>query len=404
MECEKNIYWGEFVSFASYILLGRLFKTQESLSIEESEQLKRFEITSIYFISMKETYSKFQFHFKECLYLVEIEFESDEIMKICDGNMEVELNESFDILKFRISNTFSTNKLQNLSRYFALKSLCLPSIELYSNAKFLIKFDKYLSLILITHYFSTVFSYDFQLVNEYFNIMIELNTNQVVENDSLFNNCVEKLSWELIKNFSTNWIKASEIMIKLENQQIASLTVHLFPRLFPKMNSMSVINPYSLLKNQFSILNNTTLLENEFLRFHFGFLDIPSFVEDPKILKLFIESAKTPNQIRKMYEVAFPIAFQYESGELNDTQILDVFFGDENKTTSVKFLNLILEDKDYYSLEDVYFNTIIDRYINLECMESLFLCLSEILNPSISLSDYVIQKLQGIVRYHLMIL
>jgi hypothetical protein len=408
MERERNVHWEEFVSFISFILLGRLFKTNELLKSEEIEQLKIFEAICMEFVSNKypKSNTPFLFHFKECLYLIETDFESKVIREICEGNLKVDSKESLNILKMRISNSFSSEK-QHLSRYVARKSLSLSSNDILANANFFILFNKYLSLVLITYYFSNENSeiyYDFEIVDSYFNLMIELNKNQIVENDSLFNNCIEKLSVSLVASYSKNWKKASEIMINLEDQQIAVLCVYLFPLLFPKMNSLSVVNPYSMAKNKFSLSRNKNLLNNEFLRFHFGFLDIPSFVKNPKILKLFFDSAKTPSQIRKMYQVAFPIAWEsIQENEEAFPSILNVFFGDENQSTSVNYLHLVLEKKNnFYSLEEIHFNEIVDRYMNHECMESLFFCLSEILNPSLSL--YVIQKLKGIDTFKSLIL
>jgi hypothetical protein len=391
-----------FISFLSFLLLGFLFKSKEELNETEIQQLKECKSISFKYSALNESRTNTNgfelkdlvYHFGDCLNLLESNFESKEILGIMEGNMDLNAKESCELLKFRILELFRMRKFReykNLSQYFTKSTLKKSQSEILDAARFLIPYSPENAFILYMKYM--MISFTPYLANDLLDLISLLNKNREEHRDSLFNLCIENLAHQLFKNYSGQWDKASEILINLADEQISFLSFNLFLTLLKSRNHQIDLSKkiYELHKNgQF------------YMAFHLFTFNLKFIESDENSMKLFFECAKSPGEIRFLYEVILPSIensnpkkenYRHKSKKRPEEIIFLVFFNNENRNVSADYLHVMLNKKEEYYKEDAGWNAILDNYMESEYFEKLMVALNKTMNPSLSL--YVADKNQN---------
>jgi hypothetical protein len=393
-----------YISFLSLLLLGFLFKSKEELNETEIQQLKECKSISFKYSNVKETTANNNwekdavYHFSDCLNLLETNFESKEILGIIEGKMELNAKESCELLKLRIIELYRMRKFReykNLSQYFTKTTLKKNHPEILDAARFLTPYSQENAFILYMKYMMV--NYSPYLADELLQLISSLNMKREEQRDTLFNVCIETLADHLFKNYSGNWDKASEILINLADEQISFLSFNLFLHLFQQRNQKFSVNS-EIQINRISQLHKNG---QYYMAFHLFKLNIKSIEGNETLMKEFLQCAKSPEEIRLIYEVVLPSIENSNHQKKNhwhpkkkkpEEIISLIFFNSENRSVSADYLHVMLNKKEDYYKEDVGWNTILDNYMETEYYEKLMTALTKTMNPSLSL--YVAEKNQ----------
>jgi hypothetical protein len=296
-----------FISFVSFLLLGFLFKSKEELDSEEIQQLKECESISSKYTNIKESRKESSskdvvYHFHDCLTLLETNFESKNILEIMEGNLQINANESCELLKIRIVELFKMNKFRekkNVSKYLTLETLKKSQQEIVESSKFLTPYSTEYAFILYLKFMMMNESNSSFSFSELLDLVLLLNKNREEQRETLFNVCIENLSEFLFQNYANHWNKACERLIHLADEQIASVSFNLLLKLLER-------NPKT--KGSPEISLNRILEIHESGQFYISFrlfrLNLEYIQKDEKMMNAFYESARSQEEILSLPKIS----------------------------------------------------------------------------------------------------
>jgi hypothetical protein len=219
-----------------------------------------------------------------------------------EGNLQINANESCELLKIRIVELFKMNKFReykNVSKYLTLETLKKSQQEIIESSKFLTPYSTEYAFILYLKFMMMNESNSSFSFSELLDLVLLLNKNREEQRETLFNICIENLSEFLFQNYANHWNKACEMLIHLADEQIASVSFNLLLKLLER-NQKTKGNPEISLNRILEIHKSGQF----YISFRLFRLNLEYVQKDEKMMNAFYESAKSQEEILSLQKIS----------------------------------------------------------------------------------------------------